>query len=872
MLKKLFWMVNAAALLSGSSVSASAKILERPVIVETYAENFENFNLDKPYRWETLGDTSCLVVDKVEGCIGIRSPQGQEYGWASLPLGKGGGITHDLNHSIYHRRNPERFPKNYRLQLRVKTSLNSSRDFFLVRLIWYADSEIIEEKNYPVKKAYSRWTALEFKGTVPAGATQYQLSLTGPPAPQRQAGLSFLVDDLSMKIYLQDIPVAFPPDDSLCAFKVNFPLNMREFHIWWHTPWHPADWPQMYEIDPGIRTPFAGLWDRTAWYIKRDYWQRDISSRQYPLIGPYDAFDKEIIRWQVRTMRNTGLDGAFINLWPSREQNGMGYGRTEVIFDRIIDAAEENNFKVALYDENWEKDIIANAARLVMFLKKYGRRDSYYRINGQPAIWMQNWMDNYPYTPQELKQLITYVEGKLGTDLYWVISLIRFNFPIRENYKEFLEIKEIDCVDFRYAVEEIAKNQDTGEISWYAMNEGLKDFMAYLKSSAVRHDWSASVSPGFDSVTDYTRVPQVLYNGYVMPYQARNHGLMFLKELYLISQQETPPAFITIKSWNDYHEGHAIEPGYYYEGDKDSPFGLSRDPYFYTKLVAGALSKTFPPAELPPAGHVDPLVRPLLYEDQAGRDVYGPLFTNLEIRGDNFRCEIKDYNSSECRLFQDARPAAGFVVGNLGETEQWGLEISNLAGLKENGKIVEAAGQKCLKVFDTEKIELRLANEVADQLNVDSRLFMVLSYFDRKTGNERYSTIQFDYMSKDGMEISDHRIRVYNNAIWQWGVQCLYDADLKRDGRISVSSRGSELLVHSLYVVVPGVSKNSVELKPAGAGKYILSLGELSRPLAPEGLAVLYPRDGNGNYGNLLLLDTEKKRIIPDIKSVVTGK
>ncbi|MFH1069045.1 MAG: hypothetical protein V1794_05425, partial [Candidatus Glassbacteria bacterium] len=573
--------------------SAFSGEVQGPVLVETYSENFEKFNVDKPYRWETLGDTANLVIDKVEGYIGIRSPQGNQYGWVSPRLGKGGGITHDLNYSIYHRKNPEKFPKDYHLQLRVRTRLEPSRDYFTIRLKWFKNGTLSGESDYPVKKSYSVWTTLDFKGKVPPNSTEYQLLLTGPPLPQKREGLSFLVDEVTMKILIQDQPVAFPPDEELRKLKVNFPLNVREFHVWWHTPWHPADWVEMYQIDPEIRTPFAGLWDRTAWYVKRDFWQRDISSRQYPLIGPYDAFDREVIRWQVRTMKNTGLDGAFINLWPNRDQNGMGYGRTEVIFDRIMDAAEENNFKVALYDENWGKDIIANAARLVLFLKKNINREGYYRINGQPAIWMQNWMDYYPYTPQELEQLIAYVESQLGTDLYWVISLIRFNFPIQEKYKEFLKIKEIDCVDFRYAVEEIARNHQTGEISWYAMNEGLKDFLAYLKSSAVKHDWSASVSPGFDSVIDYTREPQVLYDGYIMPYQQRDHGLMFLKELYLISRQEVPPAFITIKSWNDYHEGHAIEPGYYYEGDTDSPFGLSRDPYFYTRLVANVLSKSF---------------------------------------------------------------------------------------------------------------------------------------------------------------------------------------------------------------------------------------------------------------------------------------
>jgi len=378
---KIFWIIGAISFLFCSVDNVFTKDLKSSVIIETYSETFEKYNINKPYRWTTIGDSSALIVDKVEGYIGIQNPTGEHYGWVSPLVGKGGGITHDLNHSIYHKKDPEKFPKTYHLQLHVQTNLNGSRDYFMVKLKWYNEGELLEEMEYPIKKDYRSWKSLEFKGKVPRHATEYQFLLTGTPRTKGGDGFSILVDDLCMKIFIEDQPVSFPPEKQLREMKINFPLNVREFHVWWHTPWHPSDWVKMYEIDPNVKTPFSGLWDKAAWYVKRDYWQRDISSRQYPLIGPYDAFDREVIKWQVRTMKNTGLDGAFINLWPNRNQNRMGYGRTGVIFDRIMDAAEECNFKIGLFDENWSKDVIANAARLVMFFKKYKDREGFYKIN-----------------------------------------------------------------------------------------------------------------------------------------------------------------------------------------------------------------------------------------------------------------------------------------------------------------------------------------------------------------------------------------------------------------------------------------------------------------------------------------------------------
>jgi len=212
----------------------------------------------------------------------------------------------------------------------------------------------------------------------------------------------------------------------------------------------------------------------------------------------------------------------------------VDYGREEAIFARILDAAEKAGFHVALYDENFRHELVANVVRDVSFLRKYIARPGYYRIKGQPAIWIQNFNEQL-YSPQELKQLINDVERELGVNLYWVVSLMRFNRPVTERRKEYLKIAEIDCVDFRYAVEEIAKNQETGEISWYAMREGLEDFTSALRSCTVKHDWSASVSPGFDTLVDYTRRESVIQSGYVMPYLRRDKGLTLLKELYLLA-------------------------------------------------------------------------------------------------------------------------------------------------------------------------------------------------------------------------------------------------------------------------------------------------------------------------------------------------
>ena len=835
---------------------------DRPVLVETFSEDFSQFNVDRPYRWSRSGDPDALIVDKAQGYIGL---QGISNGvWTSPLTGKGGWMTQDINYSIYHHVNPERFPKTYALTLRLRSENAGNDQRYVVRLEWFDDKEaVIESSEFPFEKSIPDWKEFSSNGDVPKAAVAYRFTVSGQGTPDTNSW--FHLDDLKMKIFIEDLPFEFPSDNKLREMKLSYPLNAREFHYWWHTPWHPEDWPEMYKLDPDLETPFSSLWDKSAWYVKRDFWQRAIDSRQYPLIGPYDAFDKEVMRWQVESMRNTGLEGTFIQMWPNSYDNNMKYGSMEVIWDRMFNIAEEQGYKIALHDENWSDDLIADAARLVQFLKRYIHREGYYHINGQPAVAFQNWNNYFPYTPEQLEKLLSYVEEQLDTDIYWIVSIIRFNFPIQERYKKFLAIEKLDCIDFRYAVEEISRNHETGEISWWAMNEGLKSFIEFLKSSPVKHDWSASVSPGFDSVIDYTRIPAVLYDGYIMPYQRRNQGLMFLKELYILSNQEIAPKFITIKSWNDYHEGHAIEPGYYYEGDKSAPFGLNQDPYFYTKLVAGLVGKEFSPARLPAPEHVDPLVRPRLYKEYESKDVYGPLFTGMKFEGDVFRCQIEDYNTDKCILFQDIKPAAGIRVSDSGEFILWGLELLT------PGSAGETAGRRCLKISSGDTIRVKLNDSLAGRLGPEDRVFLLASYYDLKSSsNERqYAVLQLNYTNDDHQVVHDRRIRIYNNADWQWGLQCLYNADMKSSSVIDIRSQGSDLSIRSLYLVIPGLAAESRELEPESAGKYSIRFTPDGESLSADRVAVLYPQDTNGNYGNLIIVDTENQRVFPDIESVV---
>jgi hypothetical protein len=349
-----------------------------------------------------------------------------------------------------------------------------------------------------------------------------------------------------------------------------------------------------------------------------------------------------------------------------------------------------------------------------------------------------------------------------------------------------------------------------------------------------------------------------------MPYQRRDEGLTFLKELFLLSQQDPPPAFVTIKSWNDYHEGHGIEPGYYYEGDKTKPFGMNQDPYFYTKLVAETLQTQFKPAGLPPLEELDPLIQPRFSARDNGSNVYGPLFVEQRFDGGDFFCRLKDFQSKKCRLIWDKRPAAGFRV-NRDQVEQWGLEVQQLAqpiqAREVEGKwALESRGHHS-------KLSISLAEDVRQALSDKSRVFLVFSFFDRKGNSGQYTNLRIDYPARGPIRMLDRRTRIFNSWTWKWAVRQLSEAWFKQEENLELSVDSGELLIHAMYVVIPGFSRSQELVETVGDHEYLLR-GDPQR--LDNSLRILYSQDDEGVYGNLLLVDFEHLRVIPDVRSVVT--
>src|SRR5688572_14135571 len=73
----------------------------------------------------------------------------------------------------------------------------------------------------------------------------------------------------------------------------------------------------------------------------------DFRSAAYPLAGPYDSDDPEIVRWHIRLAKGSGISAFLVSWWgPGRGQKVPGL--TEKSFEVVLRVAEEERFHVAL--------------------------------------------------------------------------------------------------------------------------------------------------------------------------------------------------------------------------------------------------------------------------------------------------------------------------------------------------------------------------------------------------------------------------------------------------------------------------------------------------------------------------------------------
>ena len=288
------------------------------------------------------------------------------------------------------------------------------------------------------------------------------------------------------------------------------------------------------------------------------------SSVAYPLVGPYDSDDAEIVRWHVQLAKSAGIRAFFVSWWgPGTGQPVRGL--TKSSFEALLAIAEKEQFKVALMDEtaqfvrDWDK-VKQWAGE---YLAKYKDSPAYLKIDGKPVCYLYQVPFDPRLTPPMLRELIAHVESKVGP-VYWILDKIsnasnRFHLPA-----DWLAApRPVDAYGF-YGTFSIFR-------AW--KYEDLIDrYTTVVRAAhAAGGKMLVPVHPGHDN----TRLRDD--DTFVIP---RENGATLRG--YLRAAHDSRADYILLTSWNEWPETTSVEPAATWD-----------DPYRYLKIVADFNGVTF---------------------------------------------------------------------------------------------------------------------------------------------------------------------------------------------------------------------------------------------------------------------------------------
>lgn len=358
------------------------------------------------------------------------------------------------------------------------------------------------------------------------------------------------------------------------------PLVLAYYHPWYGTPYGPAGkWNQW------------GSWAFPTRYdpnrILANGWQRDIGAVDYPLIGPYDISDPEIVRWHMRLAKAAGIDGFITSWWKTPYYDPLWTWQAALFQSVFLPVAEQEGFKICVLDEcaHYLQDYSQLVSRAKTWLPQFAQSPAYLRINGEP-VWMVYQVWDGWITPAIAQQYCQEVEAHVGP-VYWIFDRIRAQgtsdpaFPgarlvVQDPWPT---IPQIDCFG-TYSLFTL----------WRATtyNDIRKLYTPLVQDVHSRGKLvQVPIHPGHDN-TPVTDTPFIA---------DRRSGDLYRD--FIRAAREANPDIIAICSFNEWGEGTGIEPAWNYA-----------DPYMYMKITAeeltGAAWKTPP---LPPLSSVDPLIR-----------------------------------------------------------------------------------------------------------------------------------------------------------------------------------------------------------------------------------------------------------------------
>ena len=308
----------------------------------------------------------------------------------------------------------------------------------------------------------------------------------------------------------------------------------------------------MVHYMPWYQTPdVSGYW---GWHWTMDHFNpdnldneshREIASHFYPLTGPYDSKDDDILEYQVLLMKLSGIDGVIVD-WYGIE-NFWDYGIINQSTQALFHYIEMSHLLFSIcYEDQTIGNMVTNGHLLPGQVYTHGQdvmlylqdnwfnTNSYLKLSGKPVL--------LTFGPQYFHQSSDW------DTLFSVLDTLPLFFTLDNR------LAPVATGAFPWPPMWASQN---GVLTQPALNNYLLNF--YQKSAY----WDllvASTFPGFHDI--YSEAGLGFSYGYLDPLDGETF------QNTLDSALNHTPEVIQIVTWNDYGEGTIVEPttefGYQY--------------------------------------------------------------------------------------------------------------------------------------------------------------------------------------------------------------------------------------------------------------------------------------------------------------------
>jgi len=265
--------------------------------------------------------------------------------------------------------------------------------------------------------------------------------------------------------------------------------------------------------------------------------QRSIASQYYPLTGPYDSRDIDILEYHVLLMKLAGIDGVIVDWYGMKDYNDYAvlHESTSDLFSYVKDAGLE--FSIC-YEDRTIKSMVDNnhftptqaldhGGEVMKFLQNnWFDEDCYVKLNNQPLLL--SWGPTY-----------------FKSNANWVSMF-----------------SEIDPKPMLFTLDNKLFESATGAYPWPPMhlskNGILKtiDLNLYLTQFYQKsNSWDflvATAFPGFNDIYEEAGLHDSY--GFLDPAD----GVTFRSTLNIAMNYN--PDILQLATWNDFGEGTVIEP------------------------------------------------------------------------------------------------------------------------------------------------------------------------------------------------------------------------------------------------------------------------------------------------------------------------